>query len=145
MHHAERAPELGHDVLGRLAERQELELAALAGANPLQTFGLIVKGAAGSAEVYDPSAKGWALAVASGAVTSALGYALWYHVLKDITVTRASIAQLSVPAIAALGGVIFVAEPLTFRFLAASALILSGVAAATLTRNKSKTQRAAIN
>ena len=89
-----------------------------------------------------PTAKGWALAVASGAVTSALGYALWYHVLKDITVIRAGIAQLSVPAIAALGGVIFVAEPLTFRFAAASALILSGVAAATLTRDAPRAELA---
>lgn len=83
-----------------------------------------------------PTVKGWALAVTSGAITSALGYALWYHVLKDISVTRAGIAQLCVPAIAALGGVLFVSEPLTVRFVAASALILSGVAAATLIRPK---------
>ncbi|CAM3851787.1 EamA domain-containing protein [Litorimonas haliclonae] len=83
-----------------------------------------------------PTAKGWALAIASGAITSALGYALWYHVLKDISVTRAGIAQLTVPALAAFGGVIFVSEPLTFRFVTASVLILSGVAAATLTRSK---------
>ena len=84
-----------------------------------------------------PTAKGWTLAIASGAVTSAIGYALWYHVLKDMSVTRAGIAQLSVPAIAAIGGVVFVAEPLTLRFVAASTLILSGVAAATLTSEKS--------
>lgn len=83
-----------------------------------------------------PTLKGWGLAVTSGALTSALGYALWYYVLRDITVTRAAIAQLSVPAIAALGGVLFVSEPLTFRFIAASILILSGVAAATLTRTR---------
>ena len=83
-----------------------------------------------------PTAKGWALAISSGAITSALGYALWYHVLKDITVTRAGVAQLTVPALAALGGILFVSEPLTIRFVSASVLILSGVAAATLTRSK---------
>ncbi len=83
-----------------------------------------------------PTVRGWTLAILSGALTSALGYALWYHVLKEITVTRAGISQLIVPVLAALGGVLFVSEPLTFRFIIASALILSGVAAATLTRPK---------
>lgn len=81
-----------------------------------------------------PTPTGWGLAITSGAITSALGYALWYFVLKDISVTKAGISQLTVPAIAALGGVLFVSEPLTQRFVVATLIILTGVALATLTR-----------
>ena len=80
-----------------------------------------------------PTPRGIALAIASGAVTSGLGYALWYTALKHLTTTRAGIAQLTVPAIAALGGVLFLAEPVTLRFALASAAILGGVALAVLT------------
>ncbi len=83
-----------------------------------------------------PTTKGWALAITSGAITSGLGYALWYRVLKDLRVTTAGLAQLSVPAFAALGGVLFVAEPLTQRFVVASAIILGGVAISTVSRTK---------
>lgn len=76
------------------------------------------------------SAGGIALAVASGAVASGLGYALWYRVLGLIRQTRAAIVQLTVPVIAALGGVVFAGEPLTFRMVLASTLILGGVALA---------------
>lgn len=79
------------------------------------------------------SPRGATLAVLSGAVTSGLGYAIWYTALKGLTATRAGIAQLSVPAIAAAGGVLFLSEPITLRFALATALILGGVALATLT------------
>lgn len=68
------------------------------------------------------------LAIASGAITSGMGYALWYKVLPQLTSTRASIVQLTVPVVAGIGGLIFLSEPLTFRFVLASALILGGVA-----------------
>ena len=61
-----------------------------------------------------PNLFGLSLAVLSGTVTSGLGYALWYHVLRDITVTTASVSQLSVPVIAAIGGALFVFEPVTW-------------------------------
>ncbi len=80
-----------------------------------------------------PSLHGVLLACLSGAVTSGLGYVVWYTALKGLTATRAGIAQLSVPAIAALGGVLFVAEPVTLRFALASVIILGGVGLATLT------------
>jgi drug/metabolite transporter (DMT)-like permease len=76
--------------------------------------------------------KGFALAVASGALTSGLGYAIWYTALKGLRASTAGMAQLSVPAITALLGVLLLSEPLTLRFLAASAVILGGVALATL-------------
>lgn len=72
-------------------------------------------------------APGVALAVASGAVTSGLGYALWYRVLPELAASRAAVAQLTVPVIAALGGALFLAEPLTARFALASLLVLGGV------------------
>lgn len=84
------------------------------------------------------SMKGWALALASGAITSGLGYVIWYSALKGLSATRAGLAQLSVPALAALGGVLFVSEPLTFRFVMACAIILCGVALSTLPRAKIK-------
>ena len=76
--------------------------------------------------------KGAALAAASGALTSGLGYAIWYTALKGLRASTAGMAQLSVPAITALLGVLLLSEPLTLRFLAASAVILGGVALATL-------------
>lgn len=80
-----------------------------------------------------PPLKGVGLAVLSGAVTSGLGYVIWYRALSGLTATRAGIAQLSVPAIAAIGGVIFLAEPITWRFTLATTAILGGVALAVLT------------
>lgn len=74
------------------------------------------------------------LAVSSGAVTSALGYALWYETLKGLSATKASIVQLTVPVIAALGGIVLLSEPLTGRFFIASILILGGVALVILSK-----------
>jgi len=87
-----------------------------------------------------PHAKGVALAMASGGVTSGLGYALWYRVLRHLPATRAGIAQLSVPAIAAVGGLIFLNEALTLRLLVTSAMVLGGVAIATLSDQKIQTR-----
>ena len=80
-----------------------------------------------------PPMDGVALAITSGAITSGLGYVIWYQALKGLTATRAGIAQLTVPAIAALGGVIFLAEPITLRFALSTMAILGGVALAVLT------------
>jgi drug/metabolite transporter (DMT)-like permease len=67
-------------------------------------------------------------AVCSGALASGCGYALWYTVLPRLTATGAATVQLSVPVIAAAGGVLFLAEPVTLRLLVASAAILGGIA-----------------
>jgi drug/metabolite transporter (DMT)-like permease len=66
-------------------------------------------------------------AVVAGAVTSGLGYALWYRVLPQLPTTVAGIAQLSVPVIAVLAGVLLLGEPLTMRLLAAGSLVLGGI------------------
>ncbi|WP_458789906.1 DMT family transporter [Yoonia sp. MH D7] len=66
-------------------------------------------------------------ALLSGAVTSGLGYALWYRVLPQLHVTSAAIAQLSVPVIAVGFGVLFLDEPLTSRMVFAGMLVLGGI------------------
>jgi len=78
------------------------------------------------------NSKGLLLAILSGTLTSALGYALWYSVLKDLTVTTASISQLSVPVIAAVGGALFVFEPVTLPFAISCTAVLLGVGLATI-------------
>lgn len=74
------------------------------------------------------SGKGAMLAVVSGAVTSGLGYALWYSVLPRLLASVAALAQLTVPVIAVAGGVLLLGEGLTLRLVLASAVILGGVA-----------------
>ena len=67
------------------------------------------------------------VAVISGAVTSGLGYALWYAVLPALGASRAAVAQLTVPVIAMAGGMLFLSEALTLRFALSSVLVLGGV------------------
>lgn len=67
-------------------------------------------------------------AVISGAITSGLGYVLWYAALPALTATSAAVIQLSVPAIAALGGVVLLAEPLSSRLAMASTAVMGGIA-----------------
>jgi drug/metabolite transporter (DMT)-like permease len=72
--------------------------------------------------------RGLLLAALSGAITSGIGYAIWYQALKGLTAGRAATVQLSVPAIAAMGGVVLLAEDLTLRLVLASVATLGGVA-----------------
>ncbi|HSQ61008.1 MAG TPA: DMT family transporter [Acidobacteriota bacterium] len=80
--------------------------------------------------------RGVVLAVVSGAVTSGLGYVLWYHALRGLTWIRAAIVQLAVPAIAAAGGVVLLGEPVTARLVLSGLLILGGVAVAVAGRER---------
>ena len=73
-------------------------------------------------------------AVASGAIASGIGYAVWYTALRDLRATTAATVQLSVPVIAAAGGVVLLREPLTARLATAAFAILGGVALVVLTR-----------
>jgi drug/metabolite transporter (DMT)-like permease len=74
------------------------------------------------------------LGVASGAVTSGLGYVIWYAALRGLKAGQAATVQLSVPAIAAAGGVLLLAEPLSARLVLASAAMLGGIAIVLLQR-----------
>ena len=68
------------------------------------------------------------LAISSGSITSGMGYALWYYVLPKIPSTNAAVSQLSVPLIAAAGGMIFMQEIITLKFILSCALVLGGIA-----------------
>jgi len=74
------------------------------------------------------SAAGIALAVASGALTSGVGYVIWYAALRGLTALRAAAVQLSVPPLAAFGGVLLLDEAITPRLVGASVAILGGIA-----------------
>jgi len=71
---------------------------------------------------------GLILAMVSGAIASGLGYAIWYAALKSLSASRAATVQLSVPTLAAFGGIIFLSEPISVRLIVASALTLGGIA-----------------
>ncbi len=76
---------------------------------------------------FETPASGTALAILSGAVTSGLGYALWYAILPSLGATRAAVAQLSAPVIAALGGALVLSEPFGAKLVIASVLVLGGI------------------
>lgn len=73
------------------------------------------------------SSTGILLAIFSGIVTSALGYWLWYQVLPNFSGLTAGVLQLTVPIIAAFGGIVINQEPITLPFTIASTLILAGI------------------
>ena len=75
---------------------------------------------------FDPVGLLWA--VCSGAVTSGLGYAVWYTALKGLQPTSSASVQLSVPVLTALGGAVFLSEPVTVRLVLCSLAILGGIA-----------------
>ena len=79
---------------------------------------------------------GFYYALASGALTSGIGYAIWYTVLPALKATQAATVQLSVPVIAALGGIVFLGESLTLRLILASIAILGGIALVILERRQ---------
>lgn len=76
------------------------------------------------------STEGVGYAMLSGAIASGIGYAVWYTALRGLTATQAALLQLTVPVLAALGGVFFIHETITSRLIVAGFLILCGVALA---------------
>jgi drug/metabolite transporter (DMT)-like permease len=82
------------------------------------------------------SVRGATLAAISGAIASGIGYAFWYAALKHHAPTRAGILQLSVPVLAAVGGILLLAETTSTRILIAGALVLGGIGLTFLNRNK---------
>lgn len=81
-------------------------------------------------------ANGIALAVVSGALTSGLGYVVWYAALRGLSASRAAVVQLSVPPIAAFGGAWLLGEPISLRLALASAAILGGIALVLASRGR---------
>jgi drug/metabolite transporter (DMT)-like permease len=83
-----------------------------------------------NSESIHASSHGVTLAILSGSLTSGLGYVIWYAAIRRLTSMQAALIQLSVPAIAAFGGVLLVAEPLTTRLLISGLLVLGGISIA---------------
>jgi drug/metabolite transporter (DMT)-like permease len=73
------------------------------------------------------STEGIILAFVSGAITSGLGYTIWYIALRGLSSTQAAVIQLSVPVIAAIGGVLFVSETITMRLIISAVVVLTGI------------------
>lgn len=76
-------------------------------------------------------------AVISGAITSGLGYVIWYTALPQLKSTSAATVQLSVPVLAATGGILLLGESLTLRFLIASIAVLGGIALVVIEKSNS--------
>ncbi|HET6628266.1 MAG TPA: DMT family transporter [Woeseiaceae bacterium] len=82
------------------------------------------------------SATGLLLAMLSGALTSGLGYVIWYAALNHLSSMQAALVQLSVPAIAAAGGVLLLAEPLSPRLVACGMMIIGGICVALVRKSR---------
>lgn len=85
---------------------------------------------------YDIKLEGIVLACISGAITSGIGYSIWYMAMPLLKNTQAAVVQLCVPILAALMGVVFLSEQLTARFIVASSLILGAVLVFVLNKTK---------
>lgn len=81
------------------------------------------------------SRQGIVLAIVSGALASGIGYTLWYSALAGLSVTEAAVVQLSVPVLAAIGGVLFVSELITLRLIISGLMILGGILVIVLSRH----------
>lgn len=79
---------------------------------------------------FEITTRGAWLAVLSGAVASGMGYVIWYAALKGLTTMRAAIVQLAFPVLAAIGGVLFLSEDVTYRLVISTVVILGGIALA---------------
>ncbi len=97
---------------------------------PALLVSMLAKGA------YQASPHGLLLACLSGAVTSGIGYVIWYSALPSLGATRAAVVQLLVPIIAAAGGALLLSEPLTLRLGIAAGVTLSGVALAVFGKSR---------
>ena len=97
---------------------------------------LVISAFAGGPAILHAAPLGIGLGIVSGAVTSGLGYVIWYRALPSLTTTQAATVQLSVPIIAAAGAVAFLSEMLTLRLMIASICILGGVGLAILSRQR---------
>jgi drug/metabolite transporter (DMT)-like permease len=84
-------------------------------------------------------------AIASGAITSGVGYVIWYAALPHLKATTAATVQLSAPVLAALGGIMFLSEAMTLRFVIAAIAVLGGIALVVLSRSKSPRARAPVD
>jgi drug/metabolite transporter (DMT)-like permease len=112
-----------YSLRGRRAESPLLETAG----NFVRAVPLAALVSLATVSRFELRTEGAVLAIASGALTSGLGYVAWYAAIDGLTATRAATVQLAVPAIAAAGGVLLLSEPVTARLIVSAILILGGV------------------
>ncbi len=122
-----------------LAGRGAADPLAETGANFLRTVPMVLAVSLLNLADMEVTQTGAVLAIASGALASGVGYAIWYAALGGLTATLAATVQLSVPVVAAAGGIVFMAETITMRLMIASALILGGVMLALLSPRRGAT------
>ncbi len=82
--------------------------------------------------------RGVLLATASGALTSGIGYAVWYSALRSLSTTVAAVSQLAVPVIAAILAIMFVGEAITIRLLLSSVAVLGGISIVIMSKRSNK-------
>jgi len=116
--------------------RKESDALGSTTANFLMSVVFVIALAAVTFTNADISMRGVLLAVISGALTSGVGYVVWYAALEYLSAMQAAMVQLSVPAIAATGGVALLAEPVSMRLLVSSALVLGGISIAVIRKSK---------
>lgn len=95
--------------------------------NFLRTLPFVVLLALFTMQNTNYSTDGIILALLSGGITSGLGYTIWYIALGGLSSTQAAVIQLSVPVLAALGGVLFVSESITSRLIISAVIVLGGI------------------
>jgi drug/metabolite transporter (DMT)-like permease len=117
-----------YTIVGKNSQKPLIDTAN----NFLRTLPFIVLISLLSFDTINLSNQGIVLAIISGAITSGLGYAIWYSALAGLSVTQAAIVQLTVPIIAAFGGILFSHEIITLKLLISSLLVLGGVLVVTL-------------
>jgi drug/metabolite transporter (DMT)-like permease len=125
----------GYSLRGRASAEARADPLAATAASFLRAAPLGILLALVFAARAHADARGVALAVASGALTSGLGYVVWYAALRRLTALRAAVVQLSVPPIAAFGGVLLLGEAFTLRLGLASLAIIGGIALVLGSRN----------
>jgi len=86
--------------------------------------------------IFHVTTDGVLLAIASGALASGCGYVIWYAALRGLTITRAAVVQLTVPILAAIGGLAFMAEAVSLRLIISTTIVLGGVGLALIGRER---------
>lgn len=109
--------------------------------NFIRSVPMVLIVAALSYRSIDLSTRGVLLAVASGSIASGVGYVIWYAALRVLSTTRAASVQLTVPVIAALGGLAFLGEHVSPRLVISAVLILGGVGLTLIGREHASVRR----
>ena len=118
--------------------RGRTESFALAGTtyNFVRSVPLVLIVSAFSLQDLHLTTNGVVLAILSGTITSGVGYAVWYTALQSISSMQAAMVQLSVPVLAAAGGILFLSESISLRLIVSSLLILGGIFLAIFGKSK---------